>query len=46
MFNALGNFVRWRESAWALLYERTSLLADPCTMAAANPNAPEGVREA
>ncbi len=35
MFYALGNFVPWRESASALLLERTSLLADRCTIAAA-----------
>jgi hypothetical protein len=46
MFYTLGNFVPWRESAWALLHERTSLLADRCTTAAADPNAPEGVRKA
>lgn len=46
MFYALGNFVPWRESAWALLHERTALLADRCTTAAADPNAPEGVRQA
>lgn len=46
MFYTLGNFVPWRESAWALLYERTSLLADRCTAAAADPNAPTGVRQA
>ena len=44
MFYTLGNFVPWRESAWALLHERTSLLADRCTAAAADPTAPEGVR--
>jgi hypothetical protein len=46
MFYTLGNFVPWRESAWALLHERTALLADRCTTAAADPNAPEGVRQA
>src|SRR5262245_28949614 len=46
MFYTLGNFVPWRESAWALLYERTALLVDRCNTAAADPNAPEGVRQA
>jgi hypothetical protein len=46
MFYALGNFVPRRESAWALIHERTSLLADRCTIAAADPNAPKGVRQA
>ena len=46
MFYALGNFVPWRESAWALLHERTCLLADRCTAAAADSHAPEGVRQA
>ena len=42
----LGDFVPWRESAWALLHERTNLLADRCTTAGADPNAAEGVRQA
>jgi hypothetical protein len=46
MFYTLGNFVPWRESAWALLYERTCLLADRCTAAAADAHASEGVRQA
>ena len=46
MFYTLGNFVPRREAAWALLHERTSLLADRCTTAAADPNAPEGIRQA
>jgi hypothetical protein len=46
MFYTLGNFVPWRESAWALLHERTALLADRCTAAAADPNAADGVRQA
>ena len=46
MFYTLGNFVPWREPAWALLHERTSLLADRCTTAAAHPSASEGLRQA
>ena len=46
MFYTLGNFVPWRESAWALLHERTALLADRCTAAAGEPTAPEGIRQA
>lgn len=30
MFYTMGNLVPWREPAWALLYERTSILADRC----------------
>jgi hypothetical protein len=30
MFYTMGNLVPWREPAWALLYERTSVLADRC----------------
>ncbi len=46
MFYTMGNFVPWRDAAWALLSERTTLLADRCATAAADPNAPEGVRQA
>jgi hypothetical protein len=46
MFYTLGNFVPWRHAAWALLHERMSLLTDRCATAAADPNAPEGVRQA
>jgi hypothetical protein len=46
MFYTMGNFVPWRESAWALLYERTLLLADRCGTTATHPAAPEGVRQA
>jgi hypothetical protein len=30
MFYAMGNFVPWREPAWALLHERAAILADRC----------------
>jgi Ferritin-like len=30
MYYRMTNFVPWREPAWALLFERTSLLADMC----------------
>jgi hypothetical protein len=32
MFYVMGNMVPWREPAWALLYERTSILAERCAM--------------
>jgi hypothetical protein len=46
MFYAMGNFVPWRESAWALLSERVGLLGERCAEAAASPDMPEGVRHA
>jgi len=46
MFYTMGNFVPWRESAWALLYERMSLLADRCATAATDPSEPGGIRQA
>src|SRR5262245_44335102 len=46
MFYAMGNFVPWRESAWAVLSERVGLLAKRCAEAAASPGMPEGVRQA
>jgi hypothetical protein len=39
MFYLMGNFVPWREPAWALLHERTDLLAGRCQAAAAHPDA-------
>jgi hypothetical protein len=32
MYYPMGNFVPWRESAWALLRERTMVLADRCSV--------------
>jgi hypothetical protein len=34
MFYTMGNLVPWREPAWALLHERTSILADRCAQLA------------
>jgi hypothetical protein len=31
MHYLMGNFVSWREPAWALLRERTAFLAQKCT---------------
>jgi Ferritin-like len=33
MYYLMGNLVPWREPAWALLHERTSLLVEHCTAA-------------
>jgi hypothetical protein len=46
MFYSMGNFVPWRESAWALLHERMELLAQRCADTAASADVPEGVRRA
>jgi len=40
----MGNFVPWREPAWALLYERMSFLTTRC--AVAHEHAPEAVDSA
>jgi hypothetical protein len=40
MHYLIGNFVSWREPAWALLHERMLFLADKCT------NDPDVVRAA
>jgi hypothetical protein len=45
MYYRMGNFVPWREAAWALLDERTMLLARLCD-AASREGAPGAVREA
>jgi hypothetical protein len=41
-----GNMVPWREPAWALLHERTALLAQRCAEAAGTPGAPRAVTKA
>jgi hypothetical protein len=46
MFYTMGNFVPWREPAWALLFERTARLEERCAEAAASPDALENVRQA
>jgi Ferritin-like len=46
MYYRMGNFVPWREPAWALLYERTSLLADMCSEATQHEGAPGVVGDA
>jgi hypothetical protein len=46
MYYLMGNFVPWREPAWALLHERTSLLVDRCAEASEHDGAPSVVREA
>jgi len=46
IFYAMGNFVPWREPAWALLSERTGQLVERCSEAAGDPDMPEGVRHA
>jgi hypothetical protein len=40
MYYRMGNFVPWREPAWALLYERTSRLADMCGDASGHDGVP------
>jgi hypothetical protein len=46
MYYRMGNFVPWREPAWALLYERTSLLAEMCDHASEHEGAPGIVGDA
>jgi hypothetical protein len=43
MYYRMGNLVPWREPAWALLHERTSLLAEMCNEVAQLGGAPEVV---
>jgi hypothetical protein len=40
MFYTMGNLVPWREPAWALLHERTAILADRCVQLADDAAAP------
>jgi hypothetical protein len=41
MHYAMGNFVPWRDSAWALLHERMAFLGDRCSAARTHDDAPE-----
>jgi len=43
MYYQFGNFVPWREPAWALLSERAAILATRSAAAAALPGAPAAV---
>jgi Ferritin-like len=40
MYYPMGNFVPWRESAWAVLTERVKLLADRCEVVQASIESP------
>lgn len=44
MYYAIGNFVPWREAAWALITERVREMAWRCRLVAARPGAPEALR--
>jgi hypothetical protein len=46
MYYLMGNTVPWREPAWALLHERTLLLADHCSSAIQAHGVHEAVAEA
>ena len=46
MHYAMGNFVPWRESAWALLHERMTFLVERCTSAGEHAGAPDVVHAA
>jgi hypothetical protein len=46
MYYQMGNFVPWREAAWALLAERTAVLAARCADEAGCEGAPEVVAAA
>jgi hypothetical protein len=46
MFYPMGNLVPWREPAWALLHERSSILVERCTELAATEGVPAAVHDA
>jgi hypothetical protein len=46
MYYVMGNFVPWREPAWALLHERTALLLERCSASAEQEGVPSVVVEA
>ena len=41
MYYQMGNFVPWRDAAWALLSERAAVLSARCAQAAGQENAPD-----
>src|SRR5262245_47743743 len=43
MYYPMGNFVPWRESAWAVLTERVSMLADRCDAATRRADLPDTI---
>ena len=43
MYYQMGNFVPWRDAAWALLSERAAVLSARCAQAAGQENAPDAV---
>jgi hypothetical protein len=43
MYYPMGNFVPWRESAWAVLTERVSVLADGCDAVTRRDDAPDTI---
>ena len=46
MYYQMGNFVPWRDAAWALLSERTAVLSSRCADHAEHDGVPAGVRAA
>jgi hypothetical protein len=46
MYYPMGNFVPWREAAWALLSERVGVLRDRCTAVAGQGQIPAAVQAA
>jgi hypothetical protein len=46
MYYLMGNFVPWREPAWALLHERSAMLTERCATAAEHDGAPDVVANA
>jgi hypothetical protein len=40
MYYPMGNFVPWRDSAWAVLTERVTVLADRCDVVQATIDTP------
>jgi hypothetical protein len=46
MYYPMGNLVPWREPAWALLYERASILVERCATVGEAGGSPPAVRDA
>lgn len=46
MFYPMGNFVPWRDSAWALLRERMRILAERCEWIETSGDAPAVIAQA
>jgi hypothetical protein len=46
MYYQMGNFAPWRDAAWVLLSERTTVLSQQCAETASHAGVPDAVSSA